>query len=230
MENLKLEGIIIKSIDYDESSKIIHLLTKDGIKSILCKGARRIKSRFLASIEIMNKVEVVTTNKKFPILLDVTLLNSYNKIKYDLKTFLWYSYIFELLSKLPLDIDYNRFYKFFLEILNKSDNPMLISEIFQIKVLSLFGVTPEFNKCVVCGKPYIGFSIKLGGFVCHDHLDNNYPIEPFLNFKKLYYFDIYNDDLNKLNDIDLIELFKYITMYYEYHVEIKLNTLTSLII
>ena len=45
----EIEGIIIKEIPYGETSKIIHVYTIDGVISIMCKGAKSIKSPFRAT-------------------------------------------------------------------------------------------------------------------------------------------------------------------------------------
>lgn len=38
------EGIIISEVNYGEKSKIINVLTKDGILGVMCKGAKSLKS------------------------------------------------------------------------------------------------------------------------------------------------------------------------------------------
>ena len=44
----KIEGIIISTVDYKESSKIINILTKEeGIIGVIAKGSKNIKSQLL---------------------------------------------------------------------------------------------------------------------------------------------------------------------------------------
>ena len=40
----KIEGIVISETSYSETSKIINVLTEDGIVGIMAKGAKNIKS------------------------------------------------------------------------------------------------------------------------------------------------------------------------------------------
>ena len=40
----EVEGIVISETPYSETSKIINILTKDGIIGIMAKGAKNIKS------------------------------------------------------------------------------------------------------------------------------------------------------------------------------------------
>ena len=42
----EIEGIIIREIPYGETSKIIHVYTNEGVISIMCKGAKTLKSPF----------------------------------------------------------------------------------------------------------------------------------------------------------------------------------------
>ena len=42
----EIEGMIIREIPYGETSKIIHVYTIDGVISIMCKGAKQLKSHF----------------------------------------------------------------------------------------------------------------------------------------------------------------------------------------
>lgn len=43
----KIDGIIVSEYPFEESSKIINILTKDGEYNIIAKGAKKIKSPFL---------------------------------------------------------------------------------------------------------------------------------------------------------------------------------------
>ena len=45
----EVEGIIVREIPYGETSKIIHVYTIEGIISIMCKGAKSLKSPFRAT-------------------------------------------------------------------------------------------------------------------------------------------------------------------------------------
>ena len=40
----KIKGIVIKEIDYKDTSKIIEVITQNGIYSIIAKGAKNVKN------------------------------------------------------------------------------------------------------------------------------------------------------------------------------------------
>ena len=46
MEVKKIEGIIVRDVNYSETSKILTILTRDsGLLSVMAKGCRSVKSR-----------------------------------------------------------------------------------------------------------------------------------------------------------------------------------------
>jgi recombinational DNA repair protein (RecF pathway) len=54
------DAIILKSYDYRNTSKIIHILSSDSQRlSLVAKGARRTKSQFAGNIEPMNLTQLV---------------------------------------------------------------------------------------------------------------------------------------------------------------------------
>ena len=46
----QIEGIIVSTVDYKESSKIINIFTKeDGIIGVIAKGSKKIKNNLTAT-------------------------------------------------------------------------------------------------------------------------------------------------------------------------------------
>lgn len=233
MENISIEGIVIRVIHYNESSEIVHLYTEYGNISVIAKGARKFKSNKLSFCQPLTKVKFIATNSSLPSLIDYSVVDNYNYIKDDLKSNLWFQYLIEIINKLPEKTYYKQIYHMLDKIfsLAKTNNSMLLTMICQTKLLKAFGVEPNFKECMICAKKELDFfSLKNGGFICKDHKGVEVEdAKPFLMLKELYYFDIYNPDFTKLKDIDLKEVFIAITKYYEYHVEIKLHSLSTLI-
>ncbi|MCR5787225.1 MAG: DNA repair protein RecO, partial [Acholeplasmatales bacterium] len=217
-------GIVIRTIHFNESSEIVHVLTNQGIISVMVKGARRYKSHKLSFCIPMTKVSFKVTSSKISSLIDYTILNDYSIIKEDLKKNLWFSYILEIVNKLPDNSYYRNIYNLIDKIfeLGSFNNPMLLIMIAQTKLLKIYGVEPELKKCVICGKPNLDFfSISNGGFVCNNCSANDKTnAKPYLDIRTLYYFDIYNGNLNDLSNIDLKDVFLNLKAYYDYYVDI----------
>ena len=61
----KTEGIILRKSDYGDSSSIITIYTRDfGKVSAILKGAKSPKSKYGASGDILNRVELVFYKKE----------------------------------------------------------------------------------------------------------------------------------------------------------------------
>ena len=56
----EIEGIIVSTVDYKESSKIINIFTKDeGIIGVLARGSKRLKSNISASSNVLTVLKVI---------------------------------------------------------------------------------------------------------------------------------------------------------------------------
>ena len=229
MELIKVNGFVMKTIDYDESSKIVYLFTEYGVISVLAKGAKKYKNKKLPFLELYNQVECISTDTGLSVLKDYSIIDNYEEIKNDLKKTLWLSYMFEIISKLPKDIPYKRTYEFIAKLLEKAktEDVELCALMLQTKFLPLFGFKPEFKRCVICQREdIVSFSIKLGGMVCKNHRsEGEYD---FFDVSKLYYFNV-DDDFNSLSDINKALVFENINAYYKYYVEINIKSIASLI-
>jgi DNA repair protein RecO (recombination protein O) len=233
MDNLEIEGFVLSSIDFKEKSKIVYLYTKEGKISFKALSSNSPKKGMLPLITSMNKVSVILTNKEFPTSIDFTLINSYQDIKDDLKKSLWYSFILEIISKLPSDSPHERVYSLLDEIFNLRNkyDGLLLTTTFMVKMTYAFGVSPVLKKCVICNNPHPKyFSIKDGGALCfkHNHKDT-YDNDILNALTNIYYIDIYKENLDSIKEYDMIKLFQIINIYYNNHVNIYLKGLNSLI-
>jgi len=56
---IKTKGIILRRIDLKEADQIVTVLTRDeGRVGLLAKGSKRLKSKFLGKLELLNKVDL----------------------------------------------------------------------------------------------------------------------------------------------------------------------------
>ena len=128
MENIKIKGIVLNAIDYKESSKIVYIYTSLGIISVRALGAKKQSRGILPFITTMNYCEAIITNSDFPKLIDYSLFDSFNNIKADLKKELWFSYMLEIISKIPKDAPHDKIFPLVLKIFSLGEdniNPML---------------------------------------------------------------------------------------------------------
>lgn len=219
MEKQIIKGIIIKSIDYSESSKICHLLTDSGVQSVLVKGAKRLKSKFLGILEPVTLVSFIVSGSNLKVLTDADLVNEYKVIHESIKKLVYANNLLELINVL-IHEDYCLIYNFLLKCLNKMEecfDEEVISFIFELKLLKLLGVEPQFDACISCGKEFVdGFNIELGGVVCKA-CSGIHNLELLNTIYELYRFDISNDIPN-IDEGMKSQLRAFIDEYYKIHV------------
>ena len=80
-----MEGIVLRRINYQESSFILSILTKEGYKSLIVKGAKRKNSLKLGISEPLTLIDYISTRSlNMPSLIEGVVLDNYSSIKADL--------------------------------------------------------------------------------------------------------------------------------------------------
>lgn len=176
---LKTEGIVLKTFDLRETSRIAVFFTKEhGKVSGVLKGIRKDHRKFGSSVDRFSVNLIVYyqyRNSDLHLISHCDLKGYYYPIRQDLKKSLAASYILELVNlMMPQEEKNEKIYQLmldFLESLQTADDPNLLVHFFQIKILSLSGFKPNLDRCLKCKKRIIEharFSVKEGGLVCPD--------------------------------------------------------------
>ena len=220
------KGIVLKTIDYQENSKIIYLLTNRGIVSAIVRGAKNLKSHTYAYAQPLVKIEFELKKDRY--IGANRIINNYNNIKLDFKKMSCCLKIIEICYVLGEHItDMNLFFDFTNEILDlielNNESYDIYELIFKIKTLYLLGVAPVFSKCVSCGKKenLKGFAFNNGGMKCSDCIkldDFIYPSETIKEIKNIYLIKL--DQLNllikeKQLKYDYSKINRFLELYYE---------------
>lgn len=165
------DAIILKSYNFKNTSKIIHILTSDSQRiSLVAKGARRTKSQFAGNIETLNLAQLVyyiKPGKSLGTLKEANLLQSHPSLKKDLyRLNIGWSLIWTG-KKIPSPM--NGLFGLEKRALSFLDRGFK-EEVFVYFFMSLFtlqGIPPEMNKCIICGsKKTDYFEIESGGAKC----------------------------------------------------------------
>jgi DNA repair protein RecO (recombination protein O) len=178
MSSVKSSAIVLKSINWRDTSKIVTLFTREeGKLSVIAKGARQLKSNYQGILESINLLEVViyiSATRKLQILGQATLEDAYKSIRVDYEKT---GYAFALLELTDIffkegsvDTIFFDFLKTLLSEIGKISDPKYVFWYFLIKISSYLGFKPEFNNCTTCDRT-IGaeesvFSIQEGGIIC----------------------------------------------------------------
>jgi len=162
-ELLKTEAIVLSAIRWRESSKIVHLYSRElGSVRIIAKGALRPKSPFRGVLETMNHIEVILSQKStrsLQILTSASLTHSFLPIREDLeKTAVAFS-ILELLSSLfSMHEPVENFFDYLIVLLeqiernNSGQNlPFLWHLLFRTS--HVLGFSWNIETCLRCDEP-----------------------------------------------------------------------------
>ncbi len=217
---MKNEGIIIKTIPYKETSKIVYLYTNDGIKSVKALGAKKPKNNSFGFGEIGNIVSYISSDSNFPSVSEYEILYSSYKLTSDYNSIMALSKIIELLNNIPEDSIHHRIYPFVKNIImNLENNPLKALSIFLIKMTFNFGVSPKLDSCIICGNDnVIDFDFKLGGAICINHSNKD---NEFLSIIKEYYKE--KKEIEEYSNCDYKKLLSYLNEYYLIHTNIDLK-------
>lgn len=172
---IKTKGIVINEANSKENDKILTVLTPDlGKISVLVKGAKKNKSTFLSTCQLLAFSDLVLYKN----LGDLYILNSseiielFYNIRIDIEKYYYCTYICKIVCDVTNDNDNS--YELLQLLLNtvylysenKRDNMFLIT-VFQIRLLRLLGFMPILDKCAMCqDKELSSFSIKYNGLIC----------------------------------------------------------------
>ncbi|MDZ5712202.1 DNA repair protein RecO [Jeotgalibacillus haloalkalitolerans] len=227
----KCEGIVIRTRDYGETNKVVILFTRElGKVALMARGAKKTNSR-LSSVSQMftHGIYLYHGGSGMGSLQQGDMISSSRTMKEDLYKAAYASYMAELLDKAVEDRKPDPFLFELLQqsyaLINEGYDEEVISYIFELKLLPLFGVQPVLNQCVNCGagEGDFSFSFRMNGFLCHRcaHLDDyRLPLSSkAVRIIRLFYFI----DLQRLGKVSLQEstkqeLKKVIRTYYDEYV------------
>lgn len=209
-----IEAIVLRSLDYKDSSKILYLYTDEGLKSVIAHSVKKMNNvnRFLS--QNGNLIKLSYSRGEFPSLKEGELVNDYPNIKKDLVAYTYMNHIMELIGNtVSKDSDHKKLYLFVKKLFLLFDqgiDPEVLSFIFELKLLHFLGYGLNFKECNICSnKEDLVFNVDNGGLVCKEHLSFNqasYGPEVYVNIMKLYVIDIVKTDITVLEQNEKVML------------------------
>lgn len=196
----EFSGIVFRTSDYKDSATLLHLLTPNGIVSVIARGAKKY-SKLHNLTQNLTHVKLITTDGKvLNTLTDGEVINSYLEIrKNNIKELIALS-IFEYIQRFNEAItDFDKLFAFVIKLfdaLAQTNYPNLVLALFEIKFWFLLGIQPRFNECGKCSVEGLYFSIAAGGVVCKEHFDE-YSVSHELT--KLIYL-LYHIKIKQIDD------------------------------
>ena len=183
MASEKTEGIVLRVVDFSETSCIVTWMTRDfGKITTMAKGARRPKSSFEAAIDVLAICRIVFLHKTsgaMSLLTEAKLDRRFRSSATNLKRLYAGYYVIELLNILTDEGDSNpALFDLAVKTIHlidsseiKDDQVNLSLLRFELKALNLLGHQPMLTKCVSCGREKttmtrVQFGLNAGGVLC----------------------------------------------------------------
>jgi len=149
------EAVILRTVNYGDTSKILTLYSKNNGKiNCIVKGARNIKSRVLGVIEPFNHITIVFYNKEnrdLQMLSKAETIKNFRVIKTDLDKLTVCYRILEMMNKVVYDKEHsNELFELLIRSFNyiNESSPENSAEIFisylyfQVNLCEVLGISP----------------------------------------------------------------------------------------
>ncbi len=181
---IKTEAIILKTMKYRDTSKIVTFYTKEyGKLKGIAKGARTAKNKFGSALEPMT-FSMLVIYKKEPrdlhLISQCDAIDSFKNLTEDLDRMTTALGVIELVNQVTHDEERNPvLFALLSEILSalnsSSKNYLSYLYAFRLRLASLFGYAPNFEVCGDCGKPLVigngekqfAFQVARGAVFCN---------------------------------------------------------------
>lgn len=236
-----IEGIVLKTTDYQEKSKILQVFSREhGLISIYLRGANEYRQRTYslaqelthASFSVYYKAGGLSTSYSGEV------INGFMNLKLDFDKNIFLFHLFELLLKvLEQHHPQPTLFDLILEVMvlvDETDDILLhhvLTLAIELKLLYFIGLAPVLDRCVECGKAQniTTFVPDLGGFICRDCIIHHphsvyYSIDALKNLITLYTQSINELKTIQTNPKVIEELRMIIDEYYRFHLGVKTHS------
>ncbi len=181
MQRLKLTAIVLRTVDYGESDRVVSLLSLErGKLSAFARGARASRRRFGGALEPFTLLAAEVSDRSgsdLMVLESVTVSRAFGGIRSDLARIACAGYACELARELVRDHEpHAELFELLASYLGRLDSaparPWALRA-FELGALRAAGLMPRLDACARCGEPLsaegperLRFDPGQGGFLC----------------------------------------------------------------
>ena len=234
MKIVDVKGLVLNETNYSDSSKILNVLTSEyGLIGIISKGCRNLKSKLRGSSRklVYGIFHFYYKENGLSTLISIDVISDYPKTIMNLEKVVYASYLLDLTKQVVKQSCDKSILPLLISALEKIENdlnPVVVTNILELKYLGFLGVSPIITGCAICGKTtnIVSLSPTAGGFICKDCYQNEgYYSEKAIKLLQMYYYV----DLEKITKIDVnpkvnMEINKFLEEYYDRYTGIYLNS------
>jgi DNA repair protein RecO (recombination protein O) len=182
MSTFSTPAILLRRSSYGDYDLIITFLTlHKGKFTVIAKNAKKSRKRFAGVLELFSLLNIVCKLPKgrgMPVLLEASIEHPFSEIRGDIMKTAYASYWSELVNSwLEDEKEQSEIYHLLRYCLNAVDSGIIdnkvLSIIFQIRFLSISGLSPNFSRCAKChvqmdniNNSRLFFELAMGGILC----------------------------------------------------------------
>jgi len=176
----KSDAIVLRSVEWSETSLVVTLLTRSfGKISAIARGARRLKSPFESALDLLSNSSVVFLMKSgdtLDLLTEAKLQRRFKSSQIGLLPLYCGYYAADLISALT---EHHQPIPGLMELLDQTlieldagQCPASVTLRFELHTIKQLGLMPSLDHCIGCGepmtmtKPSVSFAVLGGGVVC----------------------------------------------------------------
>lgn len=181
MATQRTRALMLRSVDFGESDRILHLLLPDtGRVTAIAKGAKRSVKRFSGALDLFNLLHIDIDRRRpnaMARLDQASVIGHFPTLRVDPARFALGCYLLELLDRMAPEggarPDMQRLFAFAQAALGmiadrRPDDRL--RTLLELRALDALGLRPELIRCVRCGsepeEATLGFHVGDGGPVC----------------------------------------------------------------
>ena len=230
----KIKGIVLTVTPYGDNSKIINILTEElGLIGIMCKGAKSIRNPLRTKTEkfTLGEFHIDYKEGKLSKLIDIDAIDTYNNIRNDIEKISYATYITELTYQVVKQSRDSNVFNLYIDSLNKLNeglNPLIITNIIELKYLDYLGVGLNLSSCIKCGskKNIVTIDPDEGGYICKDCYTNELIFDPktITMLRKYYLIDIKSITKISIKEDIIQEINNFISKYYDRYTGLYLKS------
>ena len=165
MANTTTEALVLRSVDFGESDRIVHLLVPDaGRLTAIAKGARRSVRRFPGTLDLFNHLRVQVERRRtagLARLEQATLIEAFTPLRREPARFALGCYLLELLDRLAPEGGARADGAGCSGSRSRRCGPWRhpagstrrLRTLLELRALDALGLRPELRDCVRCGRP-----------------------------------------------------------------------------
>ena len=228
-----IKGVVISETPYKESSKILNILTNEGIIGVISKGCKNIKSplRIVSNKLTYAEYIIYYHEDSLSTLKEGSIINNLSNIKTNLTLISYLIYLTDLTKQVISEGNKEVIFEDYINTILKIEeglNPLILTNILEVKYLDYLGAPINFNSCVKCGndKDIVTISSIEGGYICKNCYTNEiiYDSKVIKMLKMYYLVDIKTINESKISDSVINSINEFLTDYYDTYTGIYIKS------